>query len=100
MIFNSKRDIPRYFLVLRYLSWFGYANENLLINQFKGIKSIDCDNAEETDCFKRFSNGDDVLDFYKINPENFSFNILSLSILIVGWRILAFLVLLIKSRQK
>jgi ABC-type multidrug transport system permease subunit len=92
-------DIPKYFLFLRYLSWFSYANENLFINQFSDVTSIACDNPAE-ECQKQFRNGEDVLNFFKMDSNNFYSNIACMIGLIVGWRILAFLVLLIKSRKQ
>ncbi len=79
---------------------FGYANENLLINQFQGIGSIDCDNPNDCPPVKSFENGDDVLNFFKANPEMFNSNMISLVVLIVGWRVMSFIVLLVKSRRQ
>lgn len=67
-----------------------------MINQFHGIESIECDDPSEK-CFKRFSNGDDVLEFFKVDPNNFYLNIGCTLIIILGWRILAFIVLVIRS---
>ena len=99
ILLNSE-DVPTYFLLLRYLSWFCYATENLLVNQFNGIQSIACDNPDEPDCFRRFEKGSEVLDFYKLDPKNFNINIICMCIVAVGWRLLAFMVLLIKSRRR
>ena len=43
-------------MFLRYLSWFGYANENLLINQFHKIDDIPCDDLN-VECIRMFENG-------------------------------------------
>jgi hypothetical protein len=54
-----------YFIWLKYLSWLGYANEVLLVNQWDGINEIKCSGKNETVCL--FKTGDDVLDFYKMD---------------------------------
>ncbi|RNA30833.1 white isoform X1, partial [Brachionus plicatilis] len=90
ILLNSE-DVPSYFLLLRYLSWFSYGTENLLVNQFEGIESIECDYPEEPDCLRRFEKGNDVLDFYNVDPKNFKNNIICLVMLTIGWRLLAFM---------
>lgn len=60
-------DVPKYFLFLRYISWFGYANEALQINQWHGVKNITC---EETGCIQAFSSGDLILSYLQMNPVN------------------------------
>ena len=102
--------MPTYFLILRYVSWFGYASENLLINQFSGITSIECDDEEDLNstnstsgipkCLKKFNNGEEVLDYFTVDPDKFYFNLACMFILIIGWRIMTYLVLLIKSRHR
>lgn len=62
-------DVPVYFLFLRYISWFGYANEALQINQWEGVKNITC----ETGCIQAFSSGDLILSYLQMNPVSFSF---------------------------
>nr|UOU03360.1 ATP-binding cassette subfamily G-like 10 [Brachionus rubens] len=99
ILLNSE-DVPTYFLLLRYLSWFSYATENLLVNQFDGVETIDCDHPEEPNCFRKFEKGAEVLEFYKLDKQNFNVNIICMCILIIGWRIMAFMVLLIKSRRR
>lgn len=79
---------------------FGYANENLLINQFYGVENMECDEPGDTKCLKHFSNGDDVLEFFKVDPDSFYLNVFCLFFIILGWRILAFIVLLIRTTNK
>lgn len=85
---------------MRYLSWFSYGTENLLVNQFEGIETIECDYPEDPNCLRRFEKGNEVLDFYKLDPNNFRLNTICLIILAIGWRLLAFLTLIIKSRRR
>ena len=49
--------VPPYFIWVKYLSWLGYANEVLLVNQWDGVRNITC--VENYSC--RFKTGDDVL---------------------------------------
>jgi ATP-binding cassette, subfamily G (WHITE), eye pigment precursor transporter len=104
MIFSgfllNSEDIPKYFIFLKYLSWFSYANENLIITQFHGVGEIGCDNPNDCPKIKTFETGDDVLNYFKANPDNFYYNIASLFLLIFGWRVMTFLVLLAKSRKR
>ena len=37
------RTVPVYFIWLKYLSWLGYGNEILVINQWDNIRNITCD---------------------------------------------------------
>ena len=61
--FINNASIPKYFLWLKYLSWFGYANEALVINQWSGVKNIKCDTYEAL-CFL---NGEAIIDYLNIN---------------------------------
>ena len=54
--------MPKYFLLLKYVSWFGYANEALEINQWNGVDNIKCDNDMEL-CFMT---GDDIINYFNI----------------------------------
>jgi len=49
--------------MLKYLSWFNYASDALIINQWSGVEDIKCD-KEIALCF---TNGDDVLNYFNIN---------------------------------
>lgn len=64
--------MPKYFFMLKYLSWFNYASDALIINQWSGVENIKCD-KEIALCF---TNGNDVLNYFNINTV--SFKILSI----------------------
>ena len=89
-------DVPKYFLFLRYISWFGYANEALQINQWHDVTNITCSSS---DCIQAFTNGEGILNYLDMHPENFWPDITCLLILTFGWRLLGFVVLLVKSKQ-
>lgn len=90
-------DVPVYFLFLRYISWFGYANEALQVNQWEGVKNITC---ESTGCIQAFSSGDLILSYLQMNPKNFAVDLYCIGILIIGWRVLTFIVLMFKSLKR
>ncbi len=58
----SFSSIPKYFIWLKYLSWFGYANEILVINQWKGVTGIEC-SSNTTFCF---TNGEQIITYLKV----------------------------------
>ena len=64
-----KSSIPNVFLLLKYLSWFGYANEALLINQWHGNVTIECDKMRQL-CF---TSGDQVLDYFSAQPVSYRY---------------------------
>ena len=81
---------------LRYLSWFGYANELLSVNQWKGLTGIECP-SNTTFCFQT---GDQIISYLKINPENYVLNFCCMVGLVLFWRAFTYLVLLIKVKRK
>nr|UOU03355.1 ATP-binding cassette subfamily G-like 5 [Brachionus rubens] len=93
--FLNNSTVPDYFIWLRYLSWFNYANELLNINQWDGITNIAC-NA--TRC--AFNNGDDVLSYLQMKKSNYAVDFIAISVLIVGFRLISFLILFLKSFKK
>lgn len=97
MIFYSlvNSSTPIYLTWLKYLSWFSYGNEALLLNQWQGVKSIPC-NTNQT-CFP---NGQAVLSFLHYENGSITVNVVCLFALIVVYRILAFLALLTKTFRK
>ena len=62
-----------YFLPIKVLSWFSYACECLIINQWDGIGTIECKN-DPTLCF---ADGDSVIDYFHMKKV---FYLLSLNL--------------------
>ncbi len=106
--------MPSYFVWLKYLSvsysilisifscfqirkfffkWFGYGNRLLVMNQWEGIENLTCV-TNNTICFR---NGKQILDYLKVDPHQFTFNIVLLFLLTVIWRFLAFIALLTRA---
>nr|CAD7460512.1 unnamed protein product [Timema tahoe] len=91
--FLNNSSVPIYFKWLSYLSWFKYANEALLINQWGGVEHIDC-TASNTTCPK---NGLVVIENLSLSFGNFDMDLLCLAGLIIGFRFLAYLALLSRT---
>ncbi|KAK5645430.1 hypothetical protein RI129_006730 [Pyrocoelia pectoralis] len=90
--FINLDSIPKYFRWLSYLSWLRYGYEGLMVNQWDGINYINCTGSET--CPK---NGDVILDTYHFSADNVTINSISLLGLICLFRMLAYLVLLLKT---
>nr|QNH67900.1 ATP-binding cassette transporter subfamily G-like protein 1 [Brachionus rotundiformis] len=94
--FLNNATIPDYFIWLRYLSWFNYANELLLINQWDGVENIAC-NSSTTCAFRK---GDDVLSYLKMEKSNYGIDFGAIVALLVGFRLISFFILFIRSFKK
>jgi hypothetical protein len=57
--FLNNETTPKYFLWIRYLSWFNYANEALVVNQWHGVTDIGC----HTDPILCFMDGESILNY-------------------------------------
>jgi len=49
------------------LSWFGYAHEILMVNQWKGVKDISCP-SNTTFCFKE---GEEIIKYLEVDQVSF-----------------------------
>lgn len=96
--FLNSASVPSYFKYLSYFSWFRYANEALLINQWSNVKDGDiaCTRANVT-CP---SSGEIILETFNFQVENFYFDIACLCVLIVVFRLAALFCLWLRSRSK
>lgn len=90
--FLNSGSVPVWLEWLQYLSWFNYANEALCINQWQNIDYIDCQGSPACP-----PNGTVVLNTLNYHVDNFGVDIGALAILLVGYRLLAYLILLIKT---
>lgn len=89
--FIQDKNIPDYFIWLRYLSWIKYGFEAMCINQYQYIPT------GLTYATTVNLTGLQVLDAMNINPNNLSLDLGVLSIIAIGVRILALLLLLIRA---
>ncbi|CAH2016567.1 unnamed protein product [Acanthoscelides obtectus] len=90
--FLNVDSIPVYFKWLSYLSWFRYGNEALMINQWSNITRIDCSNAPACP-----QNGQVILQMFNFSEAHLLWDIVSLALLIMVFRLAAFLALLWRS---
>ncbi|XP_054289076.1 protein white-like [Macrosteles quadrilineatus] len=94
--FLNVRSVPPYFKWLSNLSWFKYGNEALLINQWSDIESIACTRSNTT-CPR---DGLVVLEEYSFSVSHYLMDYVWLIVLIIGFRLTAFLALLYRSSRR
>jgi len=90
-------SVPIWLSWLKYLSWFLYGFEALLINQWSSVEGIACSSNSILPCL---STGEQVLDTLAFDKANFWRDIMMLVILAAVIRIVAFIVLFMKARRK
>ncbi|XP_050054218.1 protein white [Aphis gossypii] len=93
--FLNVGSIPYYFRWLSLFSWFKYANEGLQINQWADIDYIQCNRANTT-CPR---SGHAVLESNSFLESNITMDIISLFLLVIAFRFMAFLSLLARTRK-
>lgn len=84
--FINVDSIPIYFIWLKYISFFKYSFENMMIIEWKN-KEIDCKNS----CY--LENGNDVLEFYNIDERYFEMNFIVLLLFSIFFRTMTYYVL-------
>ncbi|XP_076458336.1 protein white-like [Babylonia areolata] len=93
--FLNNDSVPVYFLWLKYLSWFNYASEYMMVNQWQDITNITC-SASASECM--YNSGEDVLRYLSFSADNNWLNLGLLFTLLVGFRIVSYIFLLIRAR--
>jgi len=88
-LFVNSESVPLVFIPLEAISFFKYAFHLLGLAVFKEIEKIDCGSAPHC----QFRTGQDVINFYSFEEDNFNLYIGLLIGLGVGLRLLAFYVL-------
>nr|CAA26716.2 white pigment protein [Drosophila melanogaster] len=96
--FLNSGSVPVYLKWLSYLSWFRYANEALLINQWADVEpgEISCTSSNTT-CP---SSGKVILETLNFSAADLPLDYVGLAILIVSFRVLAYLALRLRARRK
>ncbi|KAH8280678.1 hypothetical protein KR018_002586 [Drosophila ironensis] len=96
--FLNSGSVPVYLKWLSYLSWFRYANEGLLINQWADVEAgeISCTSSNTT-CP---SSGKVILETLNFSAADLPLDYVGLAILIVGFRGFAYLALRLRARRK
>ncbi|CAG0904178.1 unnamed protein product [Darwinula stevensoni] len=94
--FLNNDTIPSYLIWVKYISWFYYGNEALVINQWKGVEKIECG-----DSFACPENGDEVIASLNFDKDNEVRDWLMLLVLMMAFRIIGVLALHFRAaRQK
>ncbi|XP_020625255.1 protein white-like [Orbicella faveolata] len=94
--FIQNTSIPAWLTWLRYLSWFNYGFEALVINQWDNYGNITCTNSSAPCIY----DGQEAIENRGLKEGNLLIDIYSLLALTVGFRIIAFLVLLMFSYKR
>ncbi|CAG2104560.1 unnamed protein product [Medioppia subpectinata] len=97
--FINTESTPVWLGWIKYISWFYYGNEALVINQWRDIDHIDCPAipGANTSCIP---NGKVVINNLSFNEDHFALDLFILLVLIVCIRVFAFIALLLKSRKR
>ncbi|XP_069194457.1 protein white isoform X2 [Procambarus clarkii] len=94
--FLNAESVPVYFVWIKYISWFNYGNEALMINQWSDIDNIPCE-KNNTLCYHT---GLDVIERLGYNKDNLGLDIGLLFALIIGFRFIGYLLLLLRTKRK
>ena len=101
-MFLKNGTVPFWLDWVKYISWFHYSYEALLINQWSSVDDISCF-VEDKDSLQQsglcLSSGQEVLDQLNFKEGNFYFDILMLLVLAIGMRMMAFFALLFQTRR-
>lgn len=92
--FIKDESVPDYFIWLKWVSWFKYSNENLQVNQWEDHGAFNC--KVNTTCA---TSGLELLNRNDYNPDNFNRNIGLLMALLIGFRLFAYIIMVIKARR-
>ncbi|XP_046580544.1 protein white-like [Haliotis rubra] len=104
-MFLNNASTPVYFLWLKYLSWYQYAFEITAVVQWRNIQYLECPAGNRTSgnttepkarCFR---DGKDVIDYLSFSEDNLMLDVILLVTLLVFYRLVSFLILLLKARR-
>uniref|UniRef100_A0A1A9V0K8 Protein white n=2 Tax=Glossina austeni TaxID=7395 RepID=A0A1A9V0K8_GLOAU len=96
--FLNSGSVPIYFKWLSYFSWFRYANEGLLINQWADVQpgEITC-TLSNTTCP---SSGKVILETLNFSETNLPYDYMGLLLLIILFRTCAYIALRLRAKRK
>ncbi|RWS22138.1 protein white-like isoform X1, partial [Leptotrombidium deliense] len=114
--FLKNTSVPVYFIWLKYLSWFHFANEAAVVNQWQNIRNISCAGSDNPTIFTHVNSsssyeadyddigcirtGNQVILSFEYQKDNYYRDIGLLFVLVIGYRIAAFIALCVKARNK
>lgn len=105
--FLNNDSTPVYFVWLKYLSWFYYGNEALMVNQWSNFGDLSCPdvkftlpgrNGSEPTCL--YKDGKAVLKNLNFDADRFGFDIVMLCVLLLAFRLLAYVALVVRARKR
>lgn len=79
---------------VKYLSWFNYGNEALMINQWQGVSNLTCTGVKTC-----FADGESILAHLGYSQDDLWWDVACLGVLIVVYRVVAFLLLLLRTHR-
>ncbi|XP_061185570.1 protein white-like isoform X1 [Saccostrea echinata] len=92
--FLNSGSIPDWLIWFKYLSWFSYGNEMLVVNQWDDVNNIAC--TSNSTCIPR---GELVIKSLSFDKDNFYLDLGLLFALFIGFRLISFIVLLIRAKR-
>lgn len=92
--FLNSGSTPDYLIWLKYISWFYYGNEMLVVNQWKDVNIIRCSMGRSC-----VPNGEVVISTLNFDQDNFHLDLGLLFVLIAAFRLIAFRILLIRAKR-
>lgn len=116
--FLQSDTVPKYFIWIKYLSWFYYGSENLYSAQWENLGYCNTEfsdenaansvvaNADNAKCEEfygagtEYFSGDSVLKRFGYEPDNIERNIGIMFALGIGFRFIGYLILSFKYRSK
>ncbi|VDM69263.1 unnamed protein product [Strongylus vulgaris] len=95
--FINQASLPWFFYPFKYLSYFGYAFESLVVNEWTHVDSISGCKPNGTGCY---NNGTDVIARLSFSPNKMWINVIIVAAMIIAIRTLAFVGLFTRAKLK
>lgn len=99
-LFLNAGSIPVYFIWFRYISWFSYSNEIMVVNQWKNVQNITCDVPKNATGVHCFTDGKSVIDSLSFSEDNVWLDFVLLATLLVGFRVISYILLYLRARRR
>ncbi|ROT66058.1 putative protein white [Penaeus vannamei] len=80
--FLNEKSTPVYMIWVKYLSWFNYGNEALMINQWQGVSNLTCTGVKTC-----FADGESILAHLGYSQDDLWWDVACLGVLIVVYRV-------------
>ncbi|CAG7830299.1 unnamed protein product [Allacma fusca] len=94
------RTIPIYLQWIKYLSWMMYSNEALVLVQWQGINSIECEGKRSTNVSRPcVRSGREVISHMGFEENNFSLDVIAIASIFLGLHFLGFVCIWIRGRN-